>query len=128
MPTSFMVMCTTPNFLLFLFWIPSYLNSSSIEDFALPAQPSVFAVFSLTKRSQKKILEEMMRAAFRKTGAIASRKGLPSSYMGATRTMSGKEIKFGVEGRAAMLKGVDTLADAVQVSSRLDFFSMISSL
>jgi hypothetical protein len=31
--------------------------------------------------------------------------------------MSGKEIKFGVEGRAAMLKGVDTLADAVQVSS-----------
>ena len=27
-----------------------------------------------------------------------------------------KEIKFGVEGRAAMLKGVDTLADAVQVS------------
>jgi len=27
-----------------------------------------------------------------------------------------KEIKFGVEGRAAMLKGVDLLADAVQVS------------
>ncbi len=26
-----------------------------------------------------------------------------------------KEIKFGIEGRAAMLKGVDTLADAVQV-------------
>lgn len=26
-----------------------------------------------------------------------------------------KEIKFGVEGRAAMLKGVNTLADAVQV-------------
>lgn len=29
--------------------------------------------------------------------------------------MAGKEIKFGVEGRAAMLKGVETLADAVQV-------------
>ena len=29
--------------------------------------------------------------------------------------MSGKEIKFGVEGRAAMLRGVDLLADAVQV-------------
>jgi hypothetical protein len=27
-----------------------------------------------------------------------------------------KEIKFGVDGRAAMLKGVETLADAVQVS------------
>ena len=33
------------------------------------------------------------------------------------RTMaSGKEIRFGVEGRAAMLRGVDLLADAVQVS------------
>ena len=32
------------------------------------------------------------------------------------RHMSGKEIKFGVEGRAAMLKGVDLLADAVQVT------------
>lgn len=29
--------------------------------------------------------------------------------------MGGKEIKFGVDGRTAMLKGVDTLADAVQV-------------
>lgn len=29
-----------------------------------------------------------------------------------------KEIKFGVEGRAAMLNGVDLLADAVQVSFR----------
>lgn len=30
--------------------------------------------------------------------------------------MSGKEIKFGVEGRAAMLNGVNLLADAVQVT------------
>merc|ERR1711982_56848 len=29
---------------------------------------------------------------------------------------AGKDIKFGVEGRAAMLKGVDLLADAVQVT------------
>jgi hypothetical protein len=28
----------------------------------------------------------------------------------------GKEIRFGVEGRAAMLRGVDLMADAVQVS------------
>jgi hypothetical protein len=27
----------------------------------------------------------------------------------------GKEIRFGVEGRAAMLRGVDLMADAVQV-------------
>eukprot|EP00567_Pseudictyota_dubia_P017437 CAMPEP_0197446236 /NCGR_PEP_ID=MMETSP1175-20131217/11231_1 /TAXON_ID=1003142 /ORGANISM="Triceratium dubium, Strain CCMP147" /LENGTH=567 /DNA_ID=CAMNT_0042977315 /DNA_START=37 /DNA_END=1736 /DNA_ORIENTATION=+ len=36
---------------------------------------------------------------------------------GATRGLAGgKDIKFGVEGRAAMLKGVDLLADAVQVT------------
>jgi hypothetical protein len=38
-----------------------------------------------------------------------------SSNSGARRLFSGKEIKFGVEGRAAILKGVDLLADAVQV-------------
>lgn len=38
-----------------------------------------------------------------------------SRHNGAIRTMAGKEIKFGVEGRAAMLRGVDILADAVQV-------------
>lgn len=34
----------------------------------------------------------------------------------AVRYMSGKEIKFGVDGRAAMLNGVNLLADAVQVT------------
>jgi hypothetical protein len=34
----------------------------------------------------------------------------------------GKEIQFGVEGRAAMLRGVDLLADAVQVRSLLLVF------
>lgn len=32
------------------------------------------------------------------------------------RMASGKVIKFGVEGRALMLQGVDQLADAVQVT------------
>lgn len=41
---------------------------------------------------------------------------IASKAIGATRAMSGKEIKFGVEGRAAMLKGVNLLADAVQVT------------
>lgn len=39
----------------------------------------------------------------------------PLSRIGAVRTMA-KDIKFGVEGRGAMLKGVDLLADAVQVT------------
>jgi len=38
-----------------------------------------------------------------------------SNAIGATRLMS-KEIKFGVDGRAAMLNGVNLLADAVQVT------------
>ena len=33
-----------------------------------------------------------------------------------SRGFAAKDIKFGVEGRAAMLKGVNTLADAVEVS------------
>jgi len=53
-----------------------------------------------------------MQAALRKTGAHAL---TPLSRVGGVRAMS-KEIKFGVEGRAAMLKGVDLLADAVQVT------------
>lgn len=40
------------------------------------------------------------------------------------RMMSGKDIKFGVEGRAAMLRGVDLLADAVQVSGRKRYHSV----
>lgn len=32
------------------------------------------------------------------------------------RNASGKVVKFGVEGRALMLQGVDLLADAVQVT------------
>ena len=48
--------------------------------------------------------------------SIPRRTAASKLMMGATRSMaSGKEIRFGVEGRAAMLKGVDLLADAVQV-------------
>jgi chaperonin GroEL len=50
----------------------------------------------------------LKRVAFQQVGAFSSR--------GARRLMSGKEIKFGVDGRAAILKGVDLLADAVQVT------------
>jgi hypothetical protein len=48
----------------------------------------------------------------------AARTALKRSANGSTRGFA-KEIKFGIEGRAAMLKGVDTLADAVQVRKSL---------
>ena len=65
-----------------------------------------------------------MRSALQKSGAFASKSmmGKPSpSSIGSVRGMA-KEIKFGVEGRSAMLKGVDTLADAVQVRLNYDIF------
>jgi hypothetical protein len=52
---------------------------------------------------------------------IMIRSALSNSVTSVTRRQNGsirqmsKVIKFGVEGRAAILKGVDTLADAVQV-------------
>mmetsp|Transcript_11400 Transcript_11400/g.16577 ORF Transcript_11400/g.16577 Transcript_11400/m.16577 type:complete len:588 (-) Transcript_11400:56-1819(-) len=61
----------------------------------------------------------MMQSALRRSAGSALRRTpiVSGRYsIGATRLMSGKEIKFGVEGRAAMLKGVDLLADAVQVT------------
>ncbi len=58
-----------------------------------------------------------MRSALRTTGAASLRSVRGSSkVIGSVRFMGGKELKFGIEGRAAMLKGVDLLADAVQVS------------
>merc|ERR1719253_345217 len=58
----------------------------------------------------------MMRSALQKSGAFASKSMTkPSASIGAVRGMA-KDIKFGVDGRAAMLKGVDLLADAVQVT------------
>lgn len=40
----------------------------------------------------------------------------------AKRFASGKVVKFGVEGRALILQGVDLLADAVQVRLSVGLF------
>jgi len=58
-----------------------------------------------------------MRSALHKLGGRAMAHTKKSSIdAGAVRCLSGREIKFGVDGRSAMLKGVNTLADAVQVT------------
>jgi len=57
------------------------------------------------------ILQKASRSVASKTSSLPS-----SAFKNGARFMSGKEIKFGVEGRAAMLSGVDLLADAVQVT------------
>lgn len=59
-------------------------------------------------------MSTLSQAALRSSGVT---KNAASKLLGGSvRTMaSGKEIRFGVEGRAAMLRGVDLLADAVQV-------------
>jgi hypothetical protein len=56
----------------------------------------------------------MLSGSFRKAALASVTRSSPHNAFGPTRTFA-KEIKFGVEGRAAMLKGVDMLADAVQV-------------
>jgi chaperonin GroEL len=47
---------------------------------------------------------------------LRSRSGLRSASLTFARHLSHKELKFGVEGRAALLKGVNLLADAVSVT------------
>jgi hypothetical protein len=63
----------------------------------------------------------MLRTGLQAGLRAASRK---SNNVGAQRFMS-KEIKFGVEGRNAMLVGVNTLADAVQVRYMKRRFSVV---
>lgn len=46
----------------------------------------------------------------------AARPQLRRQALSLVRNVSHKELKFGVEGRAALLKGVETLADAVSVT------------
>lgn len=46
----------------------------------------------------------------------ATRPSVKRQALSLVRNVSHKELKFGVEGRAALLKGVETLADAVSVT------------
>lgn len=48
----------------------------------------------------------------RQATALAARRATAGSVR---KLATGKDVKFGVEGRALMLQGVDMLADAVQV-------------
>lgn len=48
----------------------------------------------------------------RQASALAARRATAGSVR---KLATGKDVKFGVEGRALMLQGVDMLADAVQV-------------
>jgi hypothetical protein len=57
----------------------------------------------------------MFLTAARKIGSATARRSTALVAAGSRRGFA-KEIKFGTEGRAAMLRGVDLLADAVQVS------------
>lgn len=66
------------------------------------------------------MLPASSRSSIAATAGVAARRLMgvsnnSNAAIGATRFMS-KEIKFGVDGRAAMLNGVNLLADAVQVT------------
>jgi hypothetical protein len=52
----------------------------------------------------------------KKMFSVARKIGAHNAMRTSTRLASGKVVKFGVEGRALMLQGIDLLADAVQVT------------
>merc|ERR1719327_525672 len=54
-----------------------------------------------------------MQSVFRKSSSVAK---IAVNRVGSCHFFSAKEIKFGVDGRASMLNGVNLLADAVQVT------------
>lgn len=58
----------------------------------------------------------MLNSAVKTSASVAKRVIAADSRVGAARSLSGKDILFGVEGRNSMLNGVNTLADAVQVT------------
>jgi len=55
----------------------------------------------------------MIQSILKKSSPVAK---IAFNRIGVIHFFSGKEIKFGVEGRASMLNGVNLLADAVQVT------------
>merc|ERR1719399_78237 len=57
-----------------------------------------------------------MSAAARRSLSATARRSATTPVRTAVRHMSGKDLRFGDEARALMLKGVDQLADAVQVT------------
>jgi chaperonin GroEL len=69
----------------------------------------------LPASSRSSIAATAGMAARRLMGVSKNSISNSNAAIGATRFMS-KEIKFGVDGRAAMLNGVNLLADAVQVT------------
>lgn len=83
-------------------------SSRKIEAFAPHATAAISPHKSLSQYSylHQQNFWKMLRAAVQRSA--------PRATNGAIRLMS-KEIKFGVEGRAAMLRGVDLLANTVQV-------------
>ena len=88
--------------------IPSRRFSHTYERTKLPESwsPGVFVKDSLHTQSLKN--STMLSYANRSLRMVR--------HVAPVRHASGKVLKFGVEGRALMLKGVNALADAVQVT------------
>jgi hypothetical protein len=74
---------------------------------AIPRQTLFFSIHcKLAMLSNVLLKQASRRSAAAAAAVMTGRRGFA------------KEIKFGVEGRAAMLRGVDVLADAVQVRNK----------
>ena len=100
----------------------SLLLISHIGSFHSSALAQYYHTTYFSSSAFRKQLYSTMSTPLRRAAALATttstsaKNNVSAKLLGATRTMAGgKEIRFGVEGRAAMLRGVDLMADAVQV-------------
>lgn len=87
---------------------PHLSTKASAAIFSHPFSLVSSSVINLTHSS-------IMQSFFKRGAALAARRLGARPATQQVRSMA-KLIKFGTDGRAAMLKGVDVLADAVQVS------------
>ena len=98
---SFSLYCSLPFYALLKLQVAANDDSTSLLQ-------TTICISKHTPRSLNIMLSTLAKKTAR---AVVARQSAVT-----TRGFAAKEIKFGVEGRAAMLKGVNTLADAVEVS------------
>jgi hypothetical protein len=108
-------------FFFLLFCQPTHLSHNTIP--SLQTFRHLFLAF--LSLSLSKMLTSMLskNGAAAMRAAAAARRAPPHAFT-ASRGFA-KDIKFGVDGRAAMLRGVDILADAVQVSLVYSFLGVL---
>jgi hypothetical protein len=70
----------------------------------------------LAARRLARVAASGATAALPRPTAVAARAVVPATMVDGRRGYAAKDVRFGADGRAAMLEGVNKLADAVAVT------------